>query len=168
MNFHESVFKNKGWVKDITLTPMHVVSVLRSDMTNKSLQCRIFYQDLVIALNLLRIRRSTGIDTDESGCKMIQLRPENELTKTFDDMMGKGTRPVIFVGHRSPIATLNLKEFVEHVVKKFSIQEYVVLLLDPENLSHNLTVHGTNERSIELELNCKTKTLKEVKNATVC
>lgn len=163
MNFHEQLFKNKGWKPGQGSTKISVISVMRSDMVQHEKYCRGFYQDLTFTLNRLNLKRSNGsCDIDETGCAILQSRPENELSTKVNELIISGTRPIIFYGEDSPISQKVIKDFAEFISLKHGIGEYALALINKGTKDVTFTLQCKGKKDAHFKLHNLTSKLEEV------
>ena len=165
MNFHEHLFKSKGWLRDNILTTAFVVSSMRSDHVGDRAKCVQFYQDLLIALEVMRIKRAShSLDLDEASCRAASLLTGSRSAEIVSEAFKNNKNLVVFVAEHSPIACINIREFAEDMAAKHNIEEYIILTTGRHfHCRSQLRVVGKTG-TLHLELNAKLKTLKDVQH----
>lgn len=163
MNFHEQLFRNKGWVPGQGSTKVSVVSILRSDMTNQQRYCKGFYQDLTFTLNRLNLKRSNGsCDLDETSCNLTLSQPKHELSVKINDLIVSGVRPIIFYGESSPVTEKVIKEFAEAVTAKHNIAEYAIALIAKDTKDVKFILRNNCKKEIHFKFHNLSNKLEEV------
>ena len=145
---------------DNTITKAFVVTMLRDgNWTDNA--TKTFYQDIVIALDSLRIKRSSkSLELDETGCKIVMQSPHSLLSGLVNSSLAENKHTVVFVTHHSPIAFINMREFAEDMAKKHNIEEYVILTVGQYPNKAQMVVVGKADK-LHLELTTKPLSLKE-------
>lgn len=163
MIFHEQLFKNKGWSPSQGYLKVTAISVIRSDKINNVHYCKSFYQGLVFILDKLNLQRSSSSsDLDETGCYIVQNKPENDLAVEFNKKVQFSNKPLFFYGEKTPVAEHSLNELSSHLSLKHSIADYVVALFDRETKDTFFTVKSKGKKDTHFKLRHSANILEEI------